>query len=338
MSLSSLIEHWLQIQWYGRTEPNPLLLPLEAVFRRAAEWRRRRYQAGRLPIERLSVPVVVVGNLSVGGTGKTPLCLWLAEFLGRHGYRPGLISRGYGARTALEPLAVGREADPRVVGDEPLLLARRSGRPVMVGRDRAAAGRALLAASDCDLLIADDGLQHLALHRDLEIAVVDGVRGFGNGHCLPAGPLREPPERLRSVDLVVYSGMAPAGACAMRLEGEIAVNLRDPALRRPLAGFAGVPLFAVAGIGHPERFFDQLRSHGLAATARAFPDHHDYQPDDLAFAGAAPLLMTEKDAVKCMAFAGPNHWYLPVAARLPETFGPRLLTLLKEKTHGQDSR
>lgn len=320
---------WLQAQWYEQTAPNPLLLPLESLYRKAVAYRRRAYGEGRKKTERLPVPVIVVGNLTVGGTGKTPLVIWLARFLSRHGFRPGVVSRGYGGSVGRVPLAVMAGTDPRKAGDEPVLIARRTGCPVFVFPKRAAAGKALLAATDCDLVIADDGLQHYALERDVEIAVVDGTRGLGNGHCLPAGPLREPPERLRSVDFRVYNGEAPAdGGYSMVLEGTEAVSLSDENQRRPLGDFAGEPLAALAGIGNPERFFEHLRRHGLEFEARGFPDHHAYRKEDLEFAGDAALLMTEKDAVKCRRLARPGHWYVPVEARLPAGFGAELLAFI----------
>jgi tetraacyldisaccharide 4'-kinase len=329
--LSPGIARWLQNEWYGKPSPNLLLRPLEAVFRQAVELRQRAYREGRKKVEKLPVPVIVVGNLTVGGTGKTPLTLWLAGFLKARGFRPGIVSRGYGGAAQKRPLAVTPDTDPREAGDEPVLIAQRTGCPVYVFRRRAEAGRALLAETDCDLVIADDGLQHYALARDVEIAVIDGSRGFGNGHCLPAGPLREPPGRLQSVNLVVYSGEAPADGFGMVLDGGEAVSLLDETRRRPLASFSSQPLYAMAGIGNPERFFAHLRSFGLTFEAREFPDHHTYGQEDLLFAGAAPLLMTEKDAVKCRAFAGPEHWHVPVEARLPAEFGKALLRLIREK-------
>lgn len=335
MDHSHRVSRWLQTEWYAKARPNPLLLPLEALYRQAVALRRRTYGEGGRRVERLAVPVIVVGNLSVGGTGKTPLTIWLAKLLKARGFRPGIVSRGYGGAVGGAPLAVTADTDPRKAGDEPVLIARRTGCPVSVFPKRAEAGRFLLAAGDCDLVIADDGLQHYALGRDIEIAVVDGARGFGNGHCLPAGPLREPPERLRSVDFVVYTGEAPAAGYSMVLEGGEAVNLLDENLSRPLSGFAGGPLWAMAGIGNPERFFDHLRRHGLSFGSRAFPDHHAYRPEDLRFVGTTPLLMTEKDAVKCRSFAAHGHWYVPVQARLPAEFGERLLALLKVKRDEQ---
>ncbi len=335
VNLKQSFHLWLQRQWYDTPAPNPFLTGLERVFLRAVELRQTAYRTGRKPIERLPVPVIVVGNLTVGGTGKTPLTLWLAGLLKQQGYRPGIISRGYGGKKQAQPLIVGPDTSPEEAGDEPVLIARRSGCPVCVFPRRAQAGRLLLATADCNILIADDGLQHYALDRDIEIAVVDGARGFGNGHGLPAGPLREPPARLQSVDWVVYSGIGPAGSTVMTLTSGSAVNLANPDCHRPLSSFVGDPIHAIAGMGNPQRFFDDLRKQGLAVDGHAFPDHHAYRPEDLGFAGSTPLLMTEKDAVKCRRFATANFWFVPVQARLPAAFGEQLLTQLKTKTHGQ---
>ena len=334
MSLNISLSRWANQQWYQRKTPNPLLSRLETIFREGVSLRQEAYQTGRIRSERLPVPVIVVGNLTVGGSGKTPLTIWLAQFLKSRGYRPGIISRGYGGTASRKPLAVDFNTSPRLAGDEPVLMARRTGCPVYVSRQRVEAGRALLANNDCNIIIADDGLQHYALARDIEIVVVDGKRGFGNGHLLPAGPLREPIERLNSVDLVVYNGGTPDGNHAMTLQGALAVNLRDMWKRRKLEEFAGKPLYALAGIGNPQRFFDHLARHGLAFQQRALPDHHEFKATDLAFASDGPLLMTEKDAVKCREFAREDDWYLPVEAHLPATFGLELLNLIKTKTHG----
>ncbi|QSA97346.1 tetraacyldisaccharide 4'-kinase [Methylococcus sp. EFPC2] len=329
------LERYAQKLWYDRERPAAWLKPFAGLFGRAVALRRLAYSQGWKTADRLPVPVVVVGNLTVGGVGKTPLVIWLAEFLARVGYKPGVISRGYGGLPLNEPCRVDADSLPRYFGDEPVLIARRTGVPVYVFRQRAEAGRRLLAETDCDLLIADDGLQHYALARDVEIAVVDGERRFGNGALLPAGPLREPAERLDEADLVVARGRPQAGEYEMKLAGGEAVNLLDPTLRKLLTEFVGVPVHAVAGIGHPGRFFDDLRRAGLTVEGHVYPDHHAYEAADIDFGDESPVLMTEKDAVKCPGLAGEHHWVVPVSAELPAEFGEKLLQLLQVKRDGR---
>ncbi|MDD5330177.1 MAG: tetraacyldisaccharide 4'-kinase [Sulfuricella sp.] len=321
--------------WYGLTPLHVLLLPPAILFRLAAALRRACYRAGLLRSVRLAVPVIVVGNISVGGTGKTPLVLWLANFLRQQGRRPGIVSRGYGG-SALGPVEIGAGGDPAVVGDEPLLLAGKSGCPVWVGRDRVAAAEALLRAHpECDVLVSDDGLQHYRLGRDVEVAVVDGERLFGNGLPLPAGPLRESVSRLDSVDAVVVNGggqndgMPTRNGFEMRLDGRVFYNLKDPARRVEAADFRGRKLHAVAGIGNPQRFFELLRGLGLGFEAHAFPDHYAYRRQDLEYAEADAVLMTEKDAVKCAGFADERFWVLAVEAVLAPAFGELILRKLR---------
>jgi len=276
--------------------------------------------------------VIVIGNLTVGGSGKTPLAIHVAELLKGRRWSPALVSRGYRGRGGA-PRAVSLASDPAEVGDEPVLMARRSGCPVWVGADRAAAVAALRRAHpECDVVILDDGLQHYALRRDLEIAVVD-ARGFGNGFLLPAGPLREPRARLRSVDAVIAHGTDRVEGYAMRLEGEEAHRATDARERRPLGAFAGQRVHAVAGIGDPERFFLHLARHGLQVVPHPFPDHHPFSARDLEFGDDAPVLMTEKDAVKCKRFARPAHWILPVRAAPDPAFDAWLLRRLGELGH-----
>lgn len=322
----------LERHWYRITPLTLLLWPLSVLFRGAVALRRALYRSGLKPSARLPVPVIVVGNLSVGGTGKTPLVLWLAEFLRARGQHPGIVSRGYGSdgTTVRE---VQPDSDARQVGDEPLLLARRGGCPVWIGADRVAAAQALLRAHpECNILISDDGLQHYRLQRDVELAVVDGTRRHGNGMMLPAGPLREPLCRLRGVDAVVVNGGAPqAGELAMTLAGATFRNLRDPARRVEAQELHGKKLHAIAGIGHPQRFFDHLRALGLDAVTHPFPDHHAYTPADLDFADAEAILMTEKDAVKCSAWADARCWTLAVSAQLDAKLGEIILKKLEHR-------
>ena len=281
------------------------------MFRLVAALRRMAYHSGLLASERVAAPVVVIGNITVGGAGKTPLVIWAANHLRLLGFRPGIVSRGYGGKAAQWPQLVRRETDPAMVGDEAVLIARRSGCPVAVGPDRAAAARTLLSKRDCDLILSDDGLQHYALERDMEIAVVDAGRGFGNGLLLPAGPLREGPWRLDQVDMVVVNGGGEGGAYAMRTRADHAVNLVSGE-SRPLKDFTQSEVHAVAGIGHPERFFSLLETSGLHLERHPFADHHGFREGELAFGDELPVLMTEKDAVKCERFARPGWWYVPL--------------------------
>jgi len=277
------------------------------------------YKARLLKSEHPGIPVVVVGNVTVGGSGKTPLVIWIAEHLKKKGWTPGIVSRGYGAKIE-SPRAATIADEAADVGDEPIVLSRRSGCPVWVGADRVAVCRALRAAHpDVDVLILDDGLQHYALRRDVEIAVVD-ARGFGNGFLLPAGPLREPPSRLRSVGAVVSHASSVHGY-SMKLKGDTLHRMTDANDRRPASAFAGQRAHAVAGIGEPNRFFLQLAKLGIKVLPHPFPDHHAFKPADLDFGDEAPVLMTEKDAVKLRRAARPNWWVLPVTAELDAAFG-----------------
>ena len=285
----------------------------------------------------MPVPVVVVGNITSGGTGKTPLVLWICDFLREQGYEPGIVSRGYGGRG--ETMAVRRDSAPEIAGDEPVLLAQRSRSPVWIGRDRVAAARALIAANpECNVIVSDDGLQHYRLQRDFEIAVIDGSRGTGNGLPLPAGPLRETIGRLADVDAVVVTGnpsspAASAKTFAMRLDGNLFCNLLNPAFHQEAGAFQGRPVHAVAGIGNPARFFDHLQRLGLSFAAHPFPDHHAYAQADLEFGDADAIIMTEKDAIKCLRFAREIHWVLPVDARVDTALGRLILEKMKTR-HG----
>jgi tetraacyldisaccharide 4'-kinase len=264
-----------------------------------------------------------VGNLTVGGSGKTPLTLWLAGELRKRDIKVGIVLRGYGGR-AQQPGLVARHSSAEDVGDEALLLARRSGCPVAVGRDRVAAAR-LLVEQGVELILADDGLQHLRLKRDLEIVVVDGERRFGNGRLLPAGPLREPVGRLKTVDVVVVNGArGEAGELSYVLQSTDALSLISNT-SRPLKEFGMTPVHAVAGIGNPERFFRMLEGHGLQVMRHPFADHHAFQSEELKFTDDLPVLMTEKDAVKCSRFAGPEHWCVPVEAVMQPPQAQRLM-------------
>jgi tetraacyldisaccharide 4'-kinase len=316
--------------WYRRGALAWLLWPASLAFGCVAALRRLGYRLRLLRSWRAGLPVIVVGNLVAGGSGKTPLVLWIAEFLKSRGRRPGIVSRGYGG-SASAPREATIASNPAEVGDEPMLLARRSGCPVWVAPERIAACRALREQHpECDLILLDDGLQHYALARDLEICVVD-ARGLGNGFLLPAGPLREPESRLRSVDAVVAHGTGRIKGYAMRLEGSELVRLTDARDVRPAKSFAGQTVHAVAGVGDPNRFFLQLARLGLKVMPHPFPDHHAFRAEDLAFGDEAPVVMTEKDAVKCKPFVKPHHWVFPVRAILDPAFGDWLLQALAAK-------
>lgn len=325
------LERWLLARWYGTPGLLWLLFPLEILFRVRVALRR----VGRRPIKP-AVPVIVIGNIVVGGSGKTPLVLWLAAELRARGFRPGIVSRGHGGRGPF-PLHVHPATSADMCGDEPLLLARRLDVPVVVDPNRRAA-LALLLTQHVDVVISDDGLQHYALARTVEIAVLDGARMFGNGHCLPVGPLREPPARLNEMDFVVGNGALRGlhggpGVITMQLRPMLLRQVINPAVTISVQDFLsrygsavnGKPVVAVAGIGNPQRFFTTLRNLGCTIDEFPFPDHHMFTTADFAPLAGRVLLMTEKDAVKCVGLVGVDAWYLEVEACLPDTFLPALL-------------
>jgi tetraacyldisaccharide 4'-kinase len=329
-----VLAQWLEQQWYRWTPWHVLLLPVSLLFGAVAALRRSLYRLGILRVVKLPVPVIIVGNIGVGGTGKTPLVIALSRLLREQGFKPGIISRGYRGKSRL-PRPVARESEPAEMGDEPVLLATKAACPVWVGPDRVAVGQALLATHpEVNVLISDDGLQHYRLARDIEIVVVDAARWFGNGQLLPAGPLREPAWRLQTVDAVVINGWLPGAPLkrrefTMQLAGDLLYNLRNPELKARPEVFAGQTVRAVAGIGHPERFFKQLKKLGMAIRPHPFPDHHAFTPRDLDFPETDAIVMTEKDAVKCVDFVGDNAWALPVEAKLDANFGAAIMEKLR---------
>jgi tetraacyldisaccharide 4'-kinase len=313
--------------WYRRGAIAWLLWPVSLLFGVVVLARRILYKLRILRSRHPGIPVIVVGNVTVGGTGKTPLAIWLAEFLKSKGWSPAIVSRGYGAKVQ-SPRAATIASDAGEVGDEPILLSRRSGCPVWVGADRLAVIAAMRASQpEVNVVILDDGLQHYRLRRDLELAVVD-ARGVGNGFLLPAGPLREPAWRLRTVDAVVANGLSRKEDFSMVLVGDALHRMTDSRERRPLSAFAGQEVHAVAGIGDPKRFFLQLGAAGIKVQPHPFADHHAFKPSELEFGDELPVLMTEKDAVKLRHAAQPNWWVLPVTARLDAAFGDWLLRRL----------
>jgi tetraacyldisaccharide 4'-kinase len=309
------VRGWLESIWWGGRAAPAWLRALAVLFAAAVGARRAAYRRGWLASGAAGRPVVVVGNITVGGSGKTPLVVWLARQLSARGLRAGVVLRGYGG-AGRGVRRVAATSDPLEAGDEAVLIARHAGVPVYVGRDRLAAARALVGLG-VDLVLADDGLQHYRLQRQVEIAVLDARRSCGNGRLLPAGPLREPRARLASVSLVVQNGAGPpvqAGALTMSLVPAALRSLADTGQELPLAALAGQRVHAIAGIGDPERFFALLRAAGLQPICHGFHDHHVYRAGELDFGDALPVLMTEKDAVKCRQFARADRWYLPVDA------------------------
>jgi len=351
-----MIEAWFLRQWQCSSFWQVLLRPLSWAFAWLVHLRRCLYRAGILKSERIGVPIIVVGNITVGGTGKTPVVLAIATYLGQLGWHCGIISRGYSRRNAetqkrLEdakdhlPQVAIEAAD--VISDEAVILARRSGVPVYISANRAAAARSLLRDHvEVDVLICDDGLQHYALSRDIEICVIDGARGLGNGALLPAGPLREPAKRLEEVDAIVINGTATSGPLnsglairdlptySMTLGNETLVRVIDDhgmSIEQGVVEFSTKRVLAIAGIGNPARFFAHVAGLGFQpAESRAFPDHHAFTPADFNRYDAGIILMTEKDAVKCKSFADERMWFMRVDAILPDAFGEFVVQRLSE--------
>jgi tetraacyldisaccharide 4'-kinase len=326
----------LETYWYRISPAHLILLPASWLFGALAALRRVLYRSRILSSFELPVPVIVIGNISVGGTGKTPLTLAIARQLADHGHHPVIISRGFGGDSRQQ--RVTENSTAAEVGDEPLLMAQRRICAVWVGENRVAAANAALKENPlCDVVLCDDGLQHYRLQRDVEVVVIDGVRRFGNGYLLPAGPLREPMSRLKTVDAVVVNGgksrPQTQNQYPMQLSGDIFQNLRHPDKTATAHDLQGIRLHAVAGIGHPQRFFDLLKSQGLTVIPHAFADHYPYQACDLIFDDCDALLLTEKDAVKCAAFADDNFWVLRVDAQVDPALFDYLLR--KIAIHGR---
>lgn len=319
---------WLINSWYKAHPIRWLLWPLSAIYCAITSLRRSLYRLGIFKQYSVNVPVIIVGNISVGGTGKTPFVIWLAKQLQHAGFRPGIISRGYGGKAESYPQIVTADSEPSIVGDEPLIISRQSACPMVVAPNRVAAAKQLLEQFDCNIIIADDGLQHYALARDIEIVIVDSQRLFGNQYCLPAGPLREPLSRLNHVDFIVHNGDETPAEFTMTTSQGHAINLANPKLTRALSSFQNQTVHALAGIGYPERFFNQLSESGLTLLPHPFSDHHPYQANDVNFNDDLDILMTEKDAVKCQHFANKNMWYIPINATISGKLEQHLLTKL----------
>jgi len=326
--------------WYDPSLPVPLPAKLlAAVYGAVTGLRRAMYRTMRPWQRKIPVPVIVVGNVIAGGSGKTPLTIALVKWLSNNGWKPGIASRGYGRKRSHVPRWVTAQTSPKDGGDEPVLMAWKTDALVFVDRQRDDAAR-VLYESGCTIIVCDDGLQHYLLARDIEIEVIDAQRRYGNGRLIPAGPLREPPERARQCDFHVLNlGSASSGThlalpesnnepWPMQLTITTAQSLSNQE-ERPLSDFAGKKVHAVAGIAYPQRFFDMLRQHDIELIEYPFTDHHFYRPADLQFNDDLPILMTEKDAVKCQHLAKPNHYAVPLQTTLPDTFWQALHTRLK---------
>ncbi len=332
---TSWLQQWLERVWYENGKGLFLLLPFSALYCVVSAYRRKTQSQSQ---PRLSCPVIVVGNITVGGTGKTPLTIHIVKLLQKAGYKPAIITRGYGGKATNWPQSVTAVSDAGMVGDEAVLMAINTGVPVYAGADRLESVRQLMEVEDCDVIVSDDGLQHYRLPRDIQIAVIDGERQFGNGLCLPAGPLREKKERLNDFDLmVVNTGSNKQNHWySMNMKGDTLINLKTHA-EIPLDDFDDKKVHALTGIGNPQRFFSSLEKHGLDLIRHSFPDHYNFIQSDLNFNDQHAIIMTEKDAVKCSAFASEKDWYLPVVATINENFDTQLLSLL-EDTRDQKSR
>jgi tetraacyldisaccharide 4'-kinase len=326
----SPLQSALEAAWYSGAWWLWLLRPLELVFRCVAAARKAVYQRGILKAWRAPVPVVVVGNITVGGTGKTPVVVALVEHLQELGLRPGVVSRGYGATAGAFPHTVSTNSTAADCGDETLLIHRRTGCPCVVAPDRPAAVRQLLNEFDVGVILSDDGLQHYALSRDLEIAVVDAARGLGNGFCLPAGPLREPASRLAEVHHVLQRGSDDLRE-GFRYQAQTLIHIATGRQREVAPGDGTRVISAVAGIGQPAQFFGTLLAAGYTVQEHIFADHHAYTADDFSALQDQLIIMTEKDAVKCEGLVGDNAWYLKISAQLPRTVTDAVAALTQQQ-------
>jgi len=323
--------HWQSINVFSL-----LLWPVSIFFCFLASIRRAFYQYKLISSYRSPVPVIVVGNISVGGNGKTPLVIHLVETLRQKGFRPGVVSRGYGAQNPLlkdnQQVSVNTEKNVQLFGDEPWLIAKRTQAPVVIGANRSKAVEYLIKDYDCNIVISDDGMQHYAMQRDIEICVIDGQQLFGNRFCLPAGPLREKVSRLKSVDLLIFNGVDQKPSLNidtphsfMQLSFQQVHPLNNSEKTRPIESFVGLTVHAIAGIGNPERFFSQLKKYQIEVIEHSFDDHHDFNAEELCFSDNLPVVMTEKDAVKCRDFNLENVWYIPVTAELTDDIVERII-------------
>ncbi|MEH6456066.1 MAG: tetraacyldisaccharide 4'-kinase [Cocleimonas sp.] len=331
---TSLLQQWLESVWYEDGNGRFLLMPFSYLYSAINNYQRKTQTQKQV---KLLCPVIVVGNITVGGTGKTPLTIHIVKLFQKAGYKPAIITRGYGGKAKSWPQFVNADSDASLVGDEAVLMAQRTGVPVYAGANRLESVSQLLDAHDCDVIVSDDGMQHYKLPRDIQIAVIDGKRQLGNGYCLPAGPMREKKERLDSCDLIVVNGKTTLANNAnkknyfeMALSGKTLINLSTNE-EKQLSDFSEHEIQALTGIGNPQRFYSTLEASGLNISENSFPDHYAFQERDLSFSDDSIVIMTEKDAVKCKSLIGndKHYWYLPVTANLPHDFDDQLLEEFK---------
>ncbi len=319
-SHTTWLQKWLENAWYGKGIASHLsrllLMPLTGIYCIVNKLKSFK-EEGSAPL--LKCPVIVVGNITVGGTGKTPLVIYLVKLLQKAGYKPAIITRGYGGKASSWPQSVLADSDPVLVGDEAVLMATRTGVPVYAGANRVESVQRLKQDHDCDVIISDDGMQHYKLYRDIQIAVIDAKRLLGNGYCLPAGPLREPKHRLDNCDMIVVNGIVEVNTIdtsrwlSMQMDGEVLINLKTSD-EKSLQEFNASKIHAITGIGNPQRFYKTLANSGLQLIQHDYPDHYNFKQSDLKFSDDLPIIMTEKDAVKCKPFATDKVWFLPVSA------------------------
>ena len=325
---TSWLQQWLERVWYQNGKGRFLLYPLTALYCAVNQYQRKK-QTQNLP--EIPCPIIVVGNITVGGTGKTPLTIYITQLLQQEGFKPAIITRGYGGKAPTWPQSVKAETNPALVGDEAVLMASRTGVPVYAGANRLESIQQLLERHDVDVIISDDGMQHYKMPRDIQIAVIDASRMLGNEYCLPAGPLREKKERLDTCDFVILNGGEDAKPpwFNMALQGDTLYNLKTNETV-PLAEFKDQTVNAVTGIGNPHRFYKTLEQGGLSLKSHSFADHHAFIESDLNFQDDHPIIMTEKDAVKCKAFGEKSMWVLPVEASLNAAFDNQLMELINK--------
>ena len=314
------LETLIEKVWYSKNIFSLLLSPLSLIYISIIYLRYTLYQLGLISITKINVPTIVIGNIVAGGTGKTPLVIWLAKHFKDKGFLPGIVSRGYGGTYLSNIELVKPTSNPLLVGDEPVIIARNTNCPVVVAKKRAKGAKKLVEKYNCNIILCDDGMQHYSLARDIEIAVIDGQRRFGNNYCFPAGPLREPKSRIFKADLIVSKYNARTCEHKMDYTYHQLVSLNELSKTIPISDLHGMTVHAIAGINNPDHFFSYLRSHKLELIIHKFPDHYSYTEDDVKFDDNFPVVMTEKDAVKCLNYSSDKHWYIPISAELSKSF------------------